>query len=429
MLAKAPKVYRDPIHNFISYEDEGDLGRLITSLVDAREFQRLRFVRQVGLANLVFHGAEHSRFSHSMGVAHLARRMFDRVRPGMECDDPTRVAVIVAALLHDVGHGPFSHAMERVFGFHHEDYSRAMVCDEDSHLCGILTDYDASLPERVATYIDHSVEDATRDIVSSQIDADRLDYLLRDGYMTGVENGRYDLERILLMLELDQSGLVVNVRAFESIEGYLVARYHMYRLVYFHRAVRAAEAMLQKLFERALRLMHDGVKTIDGTTILGRLMVGEPVGAAEFARLSEIDAWAQIRAWSEADDAVIADLSSALIERRLYRAVDRSVAPEEVPRLEQAEREILERLGPDGQHAFVVDVASDEPYRPYLPGQAASGGAIRIRDRSGAVAPIEDKSPIVEALAGASYRLRRWCYHPAVHDLVAKVSKSQGREI
>jgi uncharacterized protein len=431
---KAAKVYRDPIHDIISYEREGDFGRLMVTLIDAPEFQRLRFVRQVGLASLVFHGAEHSRFSHSMGVAAVARRMFDQIHPEATRTDEVRVSTVVAALLHDIGHGPFSHAMERVFGFQHEAYSRALITDPSSQVCRILRTFDATLPARVAGYVLPDPEGEgvlspasrhTLDIVSSQLDADRFDYLLRDSYMTGVEVGRYDLERILLMLQHDEQGLLVNVRAYESIEGYLIARYHMYRLVYFHKVVRAAEAMLRMMFERARTLMTagQGEDLLDPASPLGRLMVGETLSPSEFGQISEIEAWAQIRAWSRHSDRVLRTLARGLVERRLFRAVEPDVSDESrLARVEEAEQRLRERLEPDQQYAFVVDVAHDEPYRPYLPGARATKRSIRIRDRDGRIFAIEEKSPRGETLARASYRLRRWCYHDEVAEVVRDVA-------
>ena len=422
MKLKAPKVYRDPIHDIITYEREGDLGRLVVTLIDTPEFQRLRFVRQVGLASLVFHGAEHSRFSHSMGVAHLSRRMFDQIHPDAPIDDPTRIATVVAGLLHDVGHGPFSHAMERVFDFHHEDYTKTLICDDDSTIFQVLESYDRELPARVAAYIDHSTDHHTAEIVSSQLDADRMDYLLRDSYMTGVEVGRYDLERILLLLEHDQTGLIVNVRAFESIEGYLISRYHMYRLVYFHKLVRGAEAMLRMLFERARDLLNADLLSIDRESDMGRLMLGERLPAILFGRFSEIDAWAQIREWCDHEDHVLSELAGGLVHRRLFGSREQNTrTAEQLECVRRAEAEILDNLSEEERYLFVVDVAEDVPYWPYLPGQA--GGAIRIRDRDGSLFAIEDRSPLVETLARASYQFRRWCFHRSLEPRVDEAQK------
>ena len=193
------KVFRDPVHNIINYRDEAVLGPLIVSLIDTPEMQRLRSVRQLGLANLVFHGAEHSRFAHSMGVAHVARRICDVFRNEMEPLD--RVATVAAALLHDIGHAPFSHVMERVFHFHHESLSAAILLHPENASHQILHQVDPSLPQRVVDLICGATAGIGRDVVSSQMDADRLDYLLRDAHMTGAEVGRYDIERILKALE------------------------------------------------------------------------------------------------------------------------------------------------------------------------------------------------------------------------------------
>lgn len=425
MELKQPKVFRDPVHDIITYEREGDLGRLIVTLIDTPEFQRLRFIRQVGLASLVFHGAEHSRFAHSMGVAEVARRMFDQIHPDSPTEDETRVATIVAALLHDIGHGPFSHAMERVYGFRHEDYTRALICDEESSVCQTLRLYDSTLPERVAAYFGNGTKQHTHNIVSSQLDADRCDYLLRDSLMTGVEVGRYDLERILLMLEHDDRGLIVNVRAFESIEGYLIARYHMYRLVYFHKVVRAAEAMLRLMFERARDLMESGAKLVVLDTVMGRLMAGHSLSPTEFCGLSEIDAWAQIKEWSQNSDPILADLAQSLVHRRLFRSVEQTVTdPARLDEIQLAEARIEAELSPSQRYLFAVDVAHDQPYRPYLPNEEKSDQAIRIRERSGQVVTIEEKSPLVGTLAQASYRLRRWCFHQKLEPLVKRVVDS-----
>ena len=406
-LPKA-RTFRDPVHNLISWKSEGDVGRVIGKLIDAREVQRLRFVRQLGLASLVFHGAEHTRFTHSLGVAHVARRMCHSL--GIEGSD--RLVVLAAALLHDVGHAPFSHVMERVFGFHHEERSAAVVLDPDTEVHQTLASVDATLPERVVSLLSGEDPSWMRDVVSSQLDADRADYLLRDSVMTGIEVGRYDLERILLTLDHDDEGLVVNHGGYESVEGYLIARYHMYRLVYFHRAVRSAETMLESVFGRAAKLAREGDAEARASGPLARLMRGEEVPAVEWAAWGEYDAWAHIARWADHADPVLSGLADGLLTRRLFKSNEREAAPgsPEWARDTELADHIRESLAPNERALFYVDEAGDVPYRPYVPSAGRRG--VRVRDAQGRVFFIEERSHVVRALAQASYRLRRWFYHP-----------------
>ncbi len=412
MRFSKPRVFRDPVHDIISWHDCGDLGRVVCTLIDTPEFQRLRHVRQLGLAYLVFHGAEHSRFSHSVGVAHLARRMCDRLG---DIDENERLAVVCAALLHDIGHAPFSHVMERVFSFHHEEMSAAVVTDPSTAVNRVLTQVDAGLPKRVAALLTGSSHDFAGHIVSSQLDADRADYLLRDAHMTGVKVGEYDLERILLTLGHDADGLLVDEGGYESVEGYLVARYHMYRLVYFHRVVRAAEAMLERAFARARFLMDNGDPTVAGAGALGALMRREPVDVADYTRLGEFSAWALIDRWTEHQDTILATLARGLMTRELFIASDRALDAEGGgwAHEDALADEVRESLSPNERWLFFVDEARDVPYRPYVPGSDARK-AVRIRAREGRVFHIEERSHLAAALAEAAYQFRRWYYHPMI---------------
>lgn len=419
-LRFAAKTFRDPVHNIISWKDAGDVGRLVCALTDAREMQRLRHVRQLGLASFVYHGAEHSRFSHSVGVAHVAHRICQRTQTR---DEGEHFAIVAAALLHDIGHAPFSHVMERVFGFDHEAESVRIILDESTEVNRILTAVDPSLPRRVTGLITKSDPGWARNVISSQLDADRMDYLLRDAHMTGIGVGHYDLERILLMVSRDDAGLLVDQRAYESVEGYLMARYHMYRLVYFHRTVRSAESMLERLFARARVLMEQGDGSVIAPGGLGMLMRGEPVPVSEWTRLGEFGAWSVITTWADHRDPVLAMLARGLLERRLFRSVDRDLtAPgaEEEDDLQVAR--IVDSLSPAERFLFVVDEARDLPYRPYAPRDGHARNSVRILGRDGRVYPIEERSPMVKALADAGYRFRRWCYHPDLRSRIRSVT-------
>ncbi|HET8677494.1 MAG TPA: HD domain-containing protein, partial [Blastocatellia bacterium] len=219
--------------------------RLIVELIDSAEFQRLRRIKQLGLAMFTYQGAEHSRFTHSIGVMHLMTRALDLLGAHHPISAEARVVGRAGALLHDLGHGPFSHVMEKVFHFHHEAWTRRIVLDPDTEINRALRRFDPQLPEKLASMYDHQYKPAfVSQLVSSQLDCDRMDYLLRDSLMTGAKYGIYDLEWVLhaLKIEQDSDRVYVESKGLYAVEEYLQARYYMFRQVYFHRTLRSAEA-------------------------------------------------------------------------------------------------------------------------------------------------------------------------------------------
>ncbi len=187
------KVFKDPVHRYVHVRD-----RVIWDLVGTKEFQRLRRIKQLGTTFLTFHGAEHSRFNHSLGVYEIVRRIIDDVFAGRpEWNDEDRLLTLCAALLHDLGHGPFSHSFEKVFDFDHEDFTQAIV-QGNTEVNAILKKVSPDFPQQVAEVIAKtSAKKRVVSLISSQIDADRMDYLQRDAYFTGVSYGQFDMERIL----------------------------------------------------------------------------------------------------------------------------------------------------------------------------------------------------------------------------------------
>lgn len=415
------KLFRDPVHDTINWKDEGDIGALVCALIDQPEFQRLRFVRQLGLASMVFPGAEHSRFVHSIGVSHIARRMLARIEPN--APDSLRAQVIGAALLHDVGHGPFSHVLERVFNFRHEDLSRQIVQDETSGVHRVLARVDTSLPQQISDMIVGKGPAKYAQIVSSQLDADRFDYLLRDVMMTGVVVGRFDLERLLVLLRADDEGLLVDHRGWEAVEGYLIARYHMYRLVYFHRTVRAAEVMLERLFQRARDVLGPDDPSVEKGGVISQLLCGDEICPRTWLRFTEFHAWAQIDRWRDHSDRVLALLADGLIERKLFKAIERNIVTEEDSKKDLAMLAAIdEGLSPDERSLFAMDEASDATYQPYVASDKGHGHPIRIVDRRGRISLIEQVSPVVHTLGQTATHLRRWYVHPLILDKVIALS-------
>ncbi len=194
----AERIYRDSVHNIIRVNTDSDEGRLVVSLIDTPEFQRLRRIRQLGLAYFAYQAAEHSRFTHSLGAFHLAGRMIAKLRLSYTISEDAQTAVRVAALLHDIGHGPFSHVIESILGFHHEEFTIEAVLSPDTEIGKLLNAYSPTLANDVAAIIRGDFKPlALAQLVSSQLDVDRMDYLLRDSLMTGAKYGIYDLEWII----------------------------------------------------------------------------------------------------------------------------------------------------------------------------------------------------------------------------------------
>ncbi|MFZ9229772.1 MAG: HD domain-containing protein, partial [Prochlorococcaceae cyanobacterium] len=231
------RTYHDPLHGAIRLERHDPAEALAIDLIETQPFQRLRRIRQLGPAFLTFHGAESSRFTHSLGVLHLARLALQQLERQAGALAEQRSLLYAAALLHDVGHGPLSHSGEEMYGLHHEAWSARLI-REHSELHGLLEAHHSGLAEAVATLLEHgrSSHAAIAALVSSQLDCDRLDYLLRDSYSTGASYGQLDLQRILAALTLAPDGsLAVHPKGLMAVEHYLVVRNLMYRSVYNHR--------------------------------------------------------------------------------------------------------------------------------------------------------------------------------------------------
>ena len=232
------KVLRDPVHGYIHVRLQ-----VIWNVINSSWFQRLRRIRQLGGAFMVYHCAEHSRFEHSLGVYELVRRMVTEVTDISEAlDEREKVTVMLAALLHDVGHGPYSHAFEGVTDTSHEEFT-CRIIEENTEITSILENCAEGLSKDVADVIRHKSRNPLLvQLISSQLDADRFDYLLRDAYFTGAKYGEYDLERILRVMRVTEGNqLVVKESGVYAVENYIMARYHMYWQVYYHPVARSYE--------------------------------------------------------------------------------------------------------------------------------------------------------------------------------------------
>jgi len=261
------RTYLDPIHQDIVLDRSIPAERLVVDLIDAVEFQRMRRIHQLGVSYFTFQGAEGSRFTHSVGVMHVASQLSNILSSRCESAEKERALMLTSALLHDVGHGPFSHVTEKILGYDHEDWS-CKIISGDTQIRSILDSYkeEPGLADKIVKVLKKTYKPSyVSHVVSSQLDCDRFDYLLRDSYMTGTAYGLFALQRILRSIEVDEANdrmLVVGEKGQIAVEDYLFARYSMYAQVYYHRKNLAARALLGKLIKRALHVISQGAGSI-----------------------------------------------------------------------------------------------------------------------------------------------------------------------
>ena len=340
------RTYHDPLHGAIRLDHHDPAEALAIDLIDTAPFQRLRRIRQLGPAFLTFHGAESSRFTHSLGVLHLARQALGQ----LEGRDPSlakhRACLLAAALLHDVGHGPLSHSGEEMYGMRHEGWSGRLIREHPA-LRDRLEAERPGLAIEVADLLEHGVHisPAISALVSSQLDCDRMDYLLRDSYSTGTRYGQLDLERIQAALTLAPDGtLALHPKGLLAVEHYLVVRHLMYRTVYNHRLNVVCNWLLQRLI-RVARDLGPRRVWADRTMAMWLWQPAE-LDLESFLANDDIRTGYHLGRWMEEGPEELADPCRRLLERRLLKATDVSALPQEARLAWLAEAgQIAEEMG------------------------------------------------------------------------------------
>ncbi|MCX6239810.1 MAG: HD domain-containing protein [Bacteroidia bacterium] len=323
MKSSKNKIVNDPVWGFIELNSD-----LHLELIEHPYFQRLRRIKQLGLSSLVYPGANHTRFEHAIGTMHLVRSALDVLkRKGNKITEEEEEGVMVALLLHDIGHGPFSHALEQsiVQGVSHEELSRFYM-DE------LNREMDGRLSLAIDIFLNCYSKRFLHQLVSGQLDMDRLDFLKRDSFYSGVSEGVVSSERIIQMLNVQHDQLVVEVKGIYSVEKFLIARRLMYWQVYLHKTVLSAEHMMIKLLQRASDLASSGEK-VSATPYLA-LFLNKEIKAEDFrsgdliirkralhhfAYLDDADILCTIKGWMEHPDPILSNLSRALIDRKLFK--------------------------------------------------------------------------------------------------------------
>jgi len=387
------KVMRDPIHHYIHV----DLP-IIWELINTKEFQRLRRIRQLSGSFLVFHTAEHSRFGHCLGVYEIIRRMIEEI-PDLkkQLSEHEKLLVLIAGLLHDIGHGPFSHAFEAVSQYSHEAMTSKII-QGDSEINRVLVKYDDQLPQQVCSIIEHHHPNKLLiQLISSQMDADRMDYLLRDSYFTGAKYGEFDLERLLRTLKVADNQSVVKESGIHTIEDYIMARYHMYWQVYYHATIRSFEAILVLLFRRLIDL-----DAKEQFPMFRGIYQGDQLTLAEHFLLDDYNCFYGFSLMSQGGDPVLKDLATRLINRNLfaYQSVEAQAQTTDYQHLLK---------GQDPRYYLYIDSASQVPYQPYLSDPA---GIIKVLLKDQRITELSEVSRIVKALVASEAKEDYKIFYP-----------------
>jgi HD domain-containing protein len=381
------KVLKDPVHSYIHIHYE-----VIWNCLDSKEFQRLRRIRQLGGDFQVYPTAEHSRFSHSLGVYEIVRRMVTEVKSlCVELTEYDKVCVMLAGLLHDVGHGPFSHAFENITNHSHEEYTAKIILG-NTELNAILRNVSEKLPQDIVSIIQHTHEnDILNQIVSGQLDADRMDYLLRDSYFTATSYGQFDLERILRTIRVRKTAegrkvIVVKYTGIHSVEDYIMARYQMYWQVYYHPVARSYEAVFIQLFNRLKDIFKGDKDYFEDMKVLVPFLEESEVSVDEYFKLDENSLLYCCALIQDKEDKIAADLARRLQNRNLFEYVDYN--EENLAQI----KNMLKENNLDECYYLRIENIEASVYSPY------KGRKILIEKLNGDIVALEKASTIVESI-------------------------------
>lgn len=379
------KIFNDPVYGFITIPDE-----LIFDLIEHPYFQRLRRIKQLGLTHLVYPGALHTRFHHSLGAMFLMQHAVNVLRSkGHNITDEEAQASCIAILLHDTGHGPYSHTLEQsiVRGLSHEHLSLRFIEELNEQFGGKLDMARDIFKEVYPKKVLHQ-------LVSSQLDMDRIDYLKRDSFFTGVSEGAINAERLITMLEVIDDELAVEAKGIYSVEKFIIARRLMYWQVYLHKTVLSAEFMLLNALRRAQQLSRDGHHLFATPALAyflsdfeGDLSGTDHETLMNFAQLDDFDIFTALKVWQHHSDEVLSYLSKSIVNRQLFGV---SIQNEEFPesKTELIHQKIMKGFGLSSEEAKYLLIINTTSNHAYHPGQAR----INIVYKDGRLADIQQAS-------------------------------------
>jgi HD superfamily phosphohydrolase len=395
------KILNDPVYGFITFRHP-----LVLELIDHPYFQRLRRIAQLGLSHLVYPGALHNRFQHAIGAMHLMQNVVDELRlKDHKITEDEEVGLLLAVLLHDIGHGPFSHALEHSIadGVHHEEVS-ALVMQR------LNEEFGGKLDLAIRIFNNQYPKKFLHQLVSSQLDMDRLDYLARDSFFSGVVEGQVGSERILKMLDVVDDHLVVEEKGIYSVEKFIVARRFMYWQVYLHKTVLSAEYMLVNALRRAKELAGRGedlwcspaLRYFLYNQVTSAHFKQHPESLHHFTRLDDFDIAAALKVWQDHPDKVLSELSSRIVNRELFK-IEVQRTPVSDVAMQEKLNEISARMNLTAEeaHYFVIRERVDNiAYN-------STNDIIRIRMKDGRVISASEASDHL-SLERLSEKVEKW---------------------
>ncbi|USS93538.1 HD domain-containing protein [Fructilactobacillus ixorae] len=402
---KQEKVIRDPVHSHIYIQDQ-----IIMDLINTAEFQRLRRIHQLGTTSLTFPGAEHTRFAHSLGVYEIVRRIcnhFQRNYPTQTpndglWDDHERLVAECAGLLHDIGHGTYSHTFEHIFKTNHEAITQAIITSEQTEVNQVLRKLGPNFPNQVASVINKTYPNQqVVQMISSQCDADRMDYLLRDSYFTGAQYGNFDLDRILQVMRPYHNGICFKKSGLHAIEYYIVSRYQMYLQVYFHKTSRSMEVILAHLLKRAQLIAQDpGAPADFQPGLLRPFLTGDFAiqrDLTQYLRLDDGVLTTYFANWRDFPDRILADLATRFLDRKPFKSAKFTQQMEPLlPYLQQ----LVADVGFDPVYYTATDNSYNQPYDVYDPSDPHPNAQIELMERDGSLIELSKASLLVQTITG-----------------------------
>ncbi len=385
------KVFRDPLYGYITVD-----YKLISDLIDSKEIQRLRRIRQLSGVSMVFQTAEHSRFTHSLGAYQMANLVITNVMGMNEISEYEKLVFLCSALLHDIGHGPYSHAFENVMEKSHEDMSVSLILSPLTDVNKILSIND-NLANDIASVISHSGKfPLIESLVSSQLDVDRMDYLSRDAYFTGAAYGHIDYFRILRSMLIKDNQVMVRASGVHSIESYLMSRYHMYFQVYYHPVARSYECILEGIYARLKDLALEN-KEIDASIDSFISVLKNNDNILEYINLDDSYVNGFIKQLTRSKDKILNTLANAFLDRHLFNFIE--LANE--PTIEELNRINEKYNNTNGKYFYKHSKVSGVAY---MHSKKSDINDIKVLLPNGDIKSLDQYSPIIKGLRTSSYK-------------------------